>query len=70
MRNGLILNSKINEVTIASIDAVTMYPSIKFSSSEENIFTFHKKLTKNTTIYCKIVPETHFICDEFYSTDI
>ena len=45
------------------------YPLIEKNSEERN-FIFHKKLTKELAIHCKIVLGTHRIWDEFYSTDI
>ena len=42
----------------------------KISSGEEINFIFHKKLTKETALYYKIVLENHCIWDEFNSTDI
>ena len=44
-------------------------PFNKNASSEESYFIFHKKHTKEPEINCKIVPETHCIWYEFYSTD-
>ena len=46
-----ILNWKRNEVTIASIDAVAMYPSIKIYSRKESNFIFLNKLTKEPAIH-------------------
>ena len=42
-----ILNWKINEVTIASIDAVSMYPSIKFPLVKKAILYFTINLPKS-----------------------
>ena len=42
-----ILNWKRNEVTIASIDAVAMYPSIKFPLVKKAILYFTRSLPKN-----------------------
>ena len=42
-----ILNWKINEVTIASIDAVAMYPSIKFPLVKKAISYFTRNLPKS-----------------------
>ena len=41
------MNWKNNEVRIASIDAVAMYPSIKFSLVKKAISYFTRSLPKN-----------------------
>ena len=48
------LNWKINEVTIASIDAVEMYPSIKFPLVKKSISFFTVNLVKNQPYTIKL----------------
>ena len=50
----IFLNWKINEVTIASIDAVEMYPSITFTLAKKAISYFTRNLPKSKTSTVKL----------------
>ena len=55
-----ILNWKINEVTIASIDAVAMYPSIAIPTPKL-LIKYHKKLTSMGEFPTRpVIPATNF----------
>ena len=50
----IFLNWKINEVTISSIYAVTMYPSITFPLVKKSISYFTRNLPKSKTSTVKL----------------